>query len=257
MPRNNAKRWVVMAVILMVAGIAMMTAGIAIDEYDSYWMILVGLMLFLTFLICFFIFVGQANRLDRMFRGKELLAHWRFAPDEKQRKAKTEYQERKARHKIMLLIITAFFVVIGGLFVVFGFDDGDEAMMFIAIMGGAYGIIAFAALVTPGMAYRGMQKSPPDVYVGPYAAWVMGQYAQWKAPMTRIRRIDLTRGKTGAVIEVWFLIWQRYGYQQHVCRIPAPDGMDQEARRVAMELASTNGVPFDDKTDGQDRIGTP
>lgn len=244
MPTNNAKKWAVISIFLFILGIGMVAAGIIIDSYDFYWMIFVGLILGLTFFICMLMFLGQARRLDGMFQGRDLLARWHFDMSQQMKKAETEYKEQKARNKILLIIITLFFVVIGGLFVIFGFDDIEDAGMFIAIMGSVLGLIILVAVIAPGAAYRKMKKSIPEVFVGPYSAWVMGQYVQWKAPMTKIRSVKLLSTETGAVIDVEFMIWQRYGYQQHNCRIPAPDGYENEARDVAMKIASINGVGY-------------
>lgn len=243
MPRNNAKRWTIMSLIICIIGIAMIFCGIVLDDYDFYWMIFVGAILALTFLICFFMFVGQAKRLDRLFKGKGLLAHWTFNASEQMKKAETEFNEKKARHKIMLLIIVFFFVVITSLFVIFGFDDLEEAAGFIGLMAAVLAFITFVALITPYTSYNRMKKAVPEVYVGPYSAWVMGEYTQWKAPMTKITDISYQTGKTGAVIEIGYTIYQRYGPQPHLCRIPVADGHEEEAIRLVKNLAEINGVP--------------
>jgi MFS family permease len=251
MPRNNAKRWTIMSVIIFVIGIAMIIGGIVLDEYDFYWMIFVGAVLALTFLICFFMFVSQAKRLDRLFKGKDLLAHWVFESSEQMKKAETEFREKKERHKIMLLVIGFFFVVITAIFAIFGFDDLEEAAGFIGLMAGVLAFISLVALITPYTSYNKMKKAIPEVFVGPYSAWVMGEYTQWKAPMTRITGISYQTGKTGAVIEVGFIIFQRYGPQPHVCRIPVADGHEDEALRLAKNMAVINDVPCECPAFGQ------
>ena len=244
MPKNNAKKWTVISAIITVIGIAMIFAGFILDDYDFFWMIMVGFMLALTFLICFFMFIGQARRLDSMFKNSGLLAHWRFNPTEQQEKIKTEYMERKSRNKILLLIIIGFFVLFGGIFAVFGFDDLEEALPFLGMMGAILAFICIVALAAPGSAYRKMKKSPPEVFVGPFSAWVMGEYTQWKAPMTRIRSVRFIPGDDGVVLEVQYDILQRYGFQQHECRIPVPQGCEEEAGRVGRSIAGANNIQY-------------
>ncbi len=246
MPGNNARRWAAVSAVITVAGAVMMAAGIILDSYDFYWMILVGLLLVLAFLICFFIFLGQARRLGRMFRGEELLAHWIFGSEEQDRKAEAEFREKKVMHRILLGIIAFFFVLFGVLFAVFGFDEPEDALGFLAAMAGIFALIATVALITPYTSYKRMRKSVPEVYLGLYSAWVMGEYTQWKAPMTRITGVSLKNGDAGIVIEVGYSILQRYGWQPHECRIPVPDGKEGEARDAAVRLASSNEVGFTD-----------
>lgn len=243
--RNSARTWMIVSIVLTFAGMLMVLAGVIIDDSDFYWMILVGILIGLTSLILSLIFAAQARRLDRLFnRDSELLAYWVFDTSQQKKKVETEYQARKAANKIMLLVVLFFFVVISGLFLIFGFDDWSEAGLFLAIMFGVAGLITLAALLAPGTARRRMQRASPEVFIGPYSAWVMGEYTQWKAPMTRLNRVLLRRNEQDLVIDVDFSILQRYGYQQHHCRIPVAAGFEDEAIRAALSIASVNKVAF-------------
>lgn len=246
MPRNNAKRWTIVSSIIFIIGVVMIIAGIILDDYDFYWMIFVGLILALTFLICFFMFIGQAKRLDGLFKGKDLLAHWTFNSSDQMKKAEIEFYEKKSRHKIMLMIVAFFFVLITAIFAIFGFDDLEEAAGFIGLMAGVFAFIALVALITPYTSYKRMKNSIPEVYVGPYSAWVLGEYTQWKAPMTKITGIGYKDETSGAVIEIDFTIWQRYGPQPHVCRIPIADGHEEEAKELVEKIAGINNVPINE-----------
>ena len=244
MPRNNARTWARISLVITVLGLAMIAAGVLPGDSDFYWLLMVGLLLGITFFICFFVFRAQARRLDRLFNHEDLLAHWTFDPAQQLKKAEEEYQARKKTNRLLLLIIAAFFVLIGGLFLAFGFDDPEEASVFLAIMLGVLLLIAGVALAAPRAAYRRMVRSLPEVFVGPYGAWVMGEYVQWRAPMTWIHQVILQQNKNGAVIAVDYRIRQRYGPQQHTCRIPVPAGCWQEAYTVAQAIASANQVAF-------------
>jgi hypothetical protein len=46
------------------------------------------------------------------------------------------------------------------------------------------------------------------------------------------------------VIAVHFEFFQRTGPQEHVCRIPVPDGKEAEGNDVAQQIAVVNGVAF-------------
>lgn len=244
MPQNNARTWARISLVITVLGLVMIAAGVLLDDSDFYWLLMVGLLLGITFFICFFIFRAQAQRLDRLFNREDLLAHWSFDPAQQLKKAEEEYQARKKNNRLLLLIITAFFVLIGGLFLAFGFDDLEEASVFLAIMLSVLLLIAGVALAAPRAAYRRMIRSLPEVFVGPYGAWVMGEYVQWRAPMTWIRQVTLQQKESGVVIAVEYMIRQRYGPQQHTCRIPVPAGCGQEAYAVAQSIASVNQVAF-------------
>ncbi|WKY47282.1 hypothetical protein Q5O24_13090 [Eubacteriaceae bacterium ES3] len=254
MPVNNAARWLLFAVIMTVAGGLMIVSGIMLDDYDFYWMILVGLLVFLTFFILIFVFYGQYKLLNKMFAGEEVLAHWIFDGDEHQKKIKEEYQDRKANNKSLFGIMTFFFVVITALFLIFGFDDGEDALFFFLIMLGVFAIVALAAFLAPTAGYRKMKKSLAEVYISSKSAWVMGQYIQWVAPMTEISEVILADSEDESpLIIVEFVVFQRTGPQPQTCRIPVPKNREEEAKQVAKEIAALNSVTFSVRRKNQGR----
>ncbi|HEY5556497.1 MAG TPA: hypothetical protein VIK44_05955 [Acetobacterium sp.] len=215
------------------------------EDYNFYWMIMVGLLLGITFTVFFFVFLRQAKLLADMFNNTDLLAHWTFDSTEQLEKVEAEYKERKTRNKIMIIVMTFFFVLIGGFFLLFAFDDMEEAGLFFMIFFGTLVLLYIVAFAAPRVMYNRMKKALPEVFVGPYSAWVMGEYTQWKAPMTRITDVNLLHDESGdVVISVNFEILQRYGPQLQVCRIPVPDGKEEEAIKVAKKIASVNNVEY-------------
>lgn len=244
MPKNNAKTWFVISLLLVLVGIALSVAGFTADSSELIGLVAVGLMLSITFLICFFIFLSQAKRLDRMFQKEEIFAHWQFDPTEQLQKAEEEYRTKKAANRTLLIVILIFFGLIGGGFALFGFDDIEGAVPFLLILLGALAIICTAALSAPRATYNRMMRSVPEVFVGPSGAWVMGVFTMWRAPMTRIDYVVFDQSASGTMIAVHYRTRQRYGWQRRVCRIPVPRGREQEAYAAAVSIASASGVEF-------------
>lgn len=245
MPKNNPRRWMIASIIITIISIFMVFFGFALNDFNFFWMILVGLLLGITFGIMIFVFYKQARLLDNLFKDMDQLAHWTFDQGEQRQKVETEFNERKSYHKILIGIMTFFFVVIGGAFLIFGFDDADEALFFAIIMGSVLLLLFIVAFTAPIISYRRMKAAVPEVYVGPYSAWVMGEYSQWVAPMTRLTGVNLQHHPDGVVvIAVHFEIFQRTGPQEHVCRIPVPNGKEAEGNDVARQIAAVNGVAF-------------
>ncbi len=242
MRKNNAKFWSVLSIIIAVAGTGLFIAGIWIDEMDSMWMIMTGLLLAITFYICFGIFIRQANRLSGMFRGKDLLAHWVYSNAEQQEQIKDEKEMRTKGNKMILLIVSGFFVFFTVLFLIFGFDDMDDALPFIIIMMAVLALIWAVALLAPVFAESKMKKSAKEAYIGMKGAWVMGEYAVWDAPFVRLTDIQLINDEIPAIIAVTFQMLQRYGWQTHTFRIPVPSGREEEALRVLVSIQQSHGL---------------
>ena len=247
--QNNAKRWVIMSIIFMLIGIAMIVAGAVIGEMNYYWMIYVGAILFLTFFICFFMFIRQARNLDSMLKGTGLLAHWRFKENERLQRAAEEFLQRKTSNKVMLLVIIAFVVIIGGLFAIFGFGNSKDAIFFIVVLLGIQILISLAAILIPRARYNKMKEAAPEVLISPFGAWIMGEYFQWKAPLTRITSVQFAKDREdNYTITVNFTIWQRFGPQKLQCRIPVPKDTVTEAETIASDIAKINKVRFLNET---------
>ena len=242
MPKNNARWWANVSLIFAVIGAGMMVAGILLDDMDFFWMVMVGVLLSITFIICYFMFSKQARRLGGLFRRENLLAHWMLNNEERLREAEEEYRIRMSGNRKALLLIMVLFVLIGGFFTAFGFDDLEDAMLFLLIILGVMAVVAFTALAAPGMAYRKMKKSAPAVYIGEDCAWVMGEFVMWKAPMTRFVDVGLQEGESLAVIALEYDTWQRNGYQRRTLRIPVAAGMEEQALNVVHRIAVANGA---------------
>ncbi len=255
MPKNNPRRWMIASIIITIISVLMVFMGFALNDFNFFWMIMVGLLLGITFAIMIVVFYKQARLLDNLFNEVDQLAHWTFGQAEQLEKAEGEFKERKAYNKMLIGIITFFFVVIVGAFLLFAFDDADEALFFAILMGSILLLLFVVAFTVPILSYRRMKAAIPEVFVGPYSAWVMGEYSQWAAPMTRLDGVNLRHNHDGSVvIEVNFEIYQRTGPQYHVCRIPVPHGKETEGDAVASQIAAVNGVPFTTSIETDDYI---
>ncbi|WP_373484596.1 hypothetical protein [Acetobacterium sp.] len=255
MPKNNPRRWMIASIIITMISVLMVFMGIVLNDFNFFWMIMVGLLLGITFGIMIFVFYKQARLLDNLFKEVDQLAHWTFGQTEQLEKAEAEFHERKSDNRILIGIMTFFFVVIGGAFLIFGFDDPDEAFFFAILMGSVLLLLFVVAFTFPIISYRRMKASLPEVYVSPYSAWVMGEYSQWAAPMTQITGVNFGHHLDGSVvIEVSFDIYQRTGPQEHICRIPVPSGKEAEGNEVALQIATVNQVDFTTSNEANDKI---
>lgn len=250
MPINNARRWIFASVISLLVGILLTAAGYIINDMNNYWMIAVGLLIATTAVILLFIFAAQAKRIDALFNGHGLLAHWQFDADQHMQKAQTEYETRRARNKLLLIIVTGFFVVIGGVFAVFGFDNGEDVLGFLAILIIILGVVSMAAFLAPKAALHRQQSSPPDIYIGKFSAWVFGEYTQWKAPAAKPKKVVVSKSLQGVLLCVHFAIYTRYGMQNQTCRIPVPTDKETDAREVAIIIAQANSITLEESDRG-------
>ncbi len=237
MLKNNAKIWRNVSAVIAWGGVGLFFGGILLDSMDAMWMIMVGIMIAATFFICQGVFARQARDLGGMFRGDGLLAHFRFGRDEVTQRIGTEEKTRKKTNKFLLAIIGAFFAGLTLLFVIFGFDDPEDALFFVILMAAVFGIILLAALLAPGAYKKKASRSPGEVFIGIKGTWVFGEYLVWDAFLTRLVGIGFQEGENGCEIAVTYQRMQRHGWQTADYRIPVPRGQEEEARRASETIA--------------------
>jgi len=254
MPKNNMKFWTIFSLISSIIGLILLFTGISINEMDSMWMIMVGFLVFITFIICTLIFWRQSVQLKGMFEGKNLLVHWVYSREKAKDRAKQEKNIHKKNNWIILLTIAAFVVFFSILFLIFGDMDEDESIMFLSIMGGVLAVCAFAAFISPFFTAKTIRESVPEAFISERSSWVMGQFDIWKGAMSKLNGVqivpyiqdeesfEITGQKFEFQMEITYEYLQRYGYQKRTVRIPVPKGEEKKALQTVQTIAKANGL---------------
>jgi len=211
------------------ADIDMMQGGFAL-QFVGFFLVIVGG-------IVTTLYGYRALRLVSMFRGRKLLAHWRYDPVQAEAQAQRELEQTRQRNLVLLLIVAGFVVVCTLLFTLYGFleGEGDDMPLFVAIMAGVLLVVAAFALVMPSFQYRRAQKGGREAIIAENGLYASGVLHTWNVPLSMLDGVTLEEegGQVRLVFHLRSLSRTSVtAYQSYTVEVPVPSGEEETARRI-------------------------
>jgi len=226
-------------VLALVGGLLMLLPPlVGMDGFDGGFALqFLGLFVLLTGLVTAVIFAYRARRLESMFRGMEMLAHWVYDPRQKQEQARRDLATTKARNRMLLLIVAVFVLACTLLFVLIGVLEGEEDNMpeFVAIMAGVLAVVAAFALAMPYLQYRRALRSSGEAIIASNGLYLNGVLHTWNAPLALMESVNLVvdGGQARLLFNLRSLSQtSAEGYEDYIVEVPVPPGEEATARRV-------------------------
>ena len=238
--RNSEVTGLIVGLVLaLVGGLLMLLPPLTgMDGFDGGFALqFLGLVVLLTGVVTAVIFAQRTRRLEAMFRGQELLAHWVYDPRQQQEQARRDLATTRGRNRLLLLLVAAFVVACTVLFVVIGFLEGEEENMpgFVAIMFGVLAVVAAFALVMPSLQYRHALRSSGEAIIAGNGLYLNGVLHTWNAPLAGMEGVELVDDGGQARLLFSLRSLDRTGpggYQDYCVEVPVPSGEEATARRV-------------------------
>jgi hypothetical protein len=231
--RRMAKYWlmlaafgVLMALFPFLISMDMMNWGFAI-VFFSFLPIVAGL-------VGAFFYFQRARTLDNMLKGEKVLAHWRYSADEWDRFASEEAEEEKSEKTGLFLVITAFALLFGFLFLLFAPDREAGRWVFVAMLG-LIVIIAITAFLSIRFSPFRSRGRPTEAYVSDDGVFINGTLHTWNVPGTMLSKAEFQAGPP-SLLEIEYSFVTRYGMDFATVRVPVPQGEEAAARQVAQRL---------------------
>jgi hypothetical protein len=220
---------VLLIVLPLLAGMDMMGGGFALQFG--------GLFLVVTGVITAAIFGYRVARLESLFAGKNLLAHFVYDLAQTEKQAQRDLQETKARNRMLFLVVAGFMIACIVLFTAYGYLSGEEDSMpgFVAIMLGVLLIVAVFAFGMPYLQYRRAMRSSPEAYIATNGLYVNGALHTWNPPLAGLDGVLLVADEEGTRLVFNLRTLSRTsaaGYDTYTVEVPVPPGQEEAARKV-------------------------
>jgi len=217
------------------AGIDMMGGGYALQ--------FVGLFFILIGLVTAGIFGHRAVRLNSIFSGKKLLAHWDYDPAQVEKQAQRDRQGTKKANLSLFLVMAAFMLACIVLFTVYGYasGQGDSMPWFIGGMVGVLLVLAAFAFGMPYAQYRRATRSTHQAVIAENGLYLNGALHIWNAPLAALDRVSLV--EDGVEARLVFSLRYRTGIataESYTVEVPVPHGQEEAARRVEEYFRQSN-----------------
>jgi hypothetical protein len=215
----------------------MMQAGFPM-QFMGFFLVVMGI-------ITAAIFGYRVHRLEAMFRGSRLLAHWVYDPIQLRDQADRDLQSAKGRNRVLLLIVAVFVVACTLLFVVIGSlsGEGESMPMLAAIMGAVLLIVAAFAFGMPYLQHRRALRSSGEAFLAEHGLFVNGALHTWNPPLGMLDDVALVEDGTEARLVFSLRSLSRTSataYEAYRVEVPVPPGKEAAAHRVAQHFQERN-----------------
>lgn len=191
----------------------------------------------ITTLIVAIMYQGRASALDRIFKGENLLAHWKYDPVEWQDYAEKEYvTEKREKHNLFYLVAVISLVVGVG----FTIAHPDVGWVVLGVLGGVLVFIAILVLFSTRYNYWINKKYLGEAYITPDGVYLNRQLHLWRGWGARLEDVSFSEDEK-------FLAFQystpnRNGRSDYTLRVSVPAGKEQEARQILASFQKEGNI---------------
>ena len=191
----------------------------------------------ITTLIVAIMYQGRASALGRIFKGENLLAHWKYDPVEWQAYAEKEYVAEKRDKRNLFYLVAVISLVVG---VGFTIAHPDVGWVVLGVLGGVLVFIAILVLFTTRYNYWMNKKYLGEAYITPDGVYLNRQLHLWRGWGASLDAFSYNE-------EDKFLAFQystpnRTGRADYTVRVPVPVGKEQEARQILASFQKEGNI---------------
>ena len=180
----------------------------------------------------------QAQKLNSIFCGEGVLAHWIYSSEYWKNYTRKEYLTEKSEKKILFIIISAFALFFGFLF--WAFDPEAGFYVFLVMMG-LIGLIAFVWRFSAWYNYRHNMKGTMEAYITKNAVYMNNRLYTWKSAFTQFKQVTLKRDRElNLLVFEYTIINPRTGPQTYSTRVPIPLGEEENAKIIMQIINQQN-----------------
>jgi hypothetical protein len=235
---NTARRtlniWIVLTILFVfgifapsIFGMDGFNGGFAISTFCVF--------LAITGLVVIAMYSGRAREADRILKQDNLLAHWKYTTAEWQDYLEKDYHmESHDKWSLYKLVMAITAVVVFG-FWLFHRDSGG---LMIGIFLGLGLILAVTILLTTNYDHWQNRRHHGEVYITRNGAYVGRRLHLWKGWGASLD--DVAYDEAERLLMMSYSMPSRTGRDSATVRIQVPAGQEENARKIAAELAGSN-----------------
>lgn len=191
---------------------------------DLWGISFIALCSLITCLVVALMYHKRSKKMKSLVDQSELLAGWDMDSEMKEIYVAEFRREIYSRSKMLLWVISGFFLFFTVLFL---FIVKDDWPVFVGIMGSSYLVILIAGLSAPPYYTSRNRRGDGHVLIGAKYIYINGYFHNWDFPLSGLNSI-LSIEKPFRGIELIYFYTVRRNVQTQEIRIPVPDFVDRE-----------------------------
>ncbi len=170
----------------------------------------------------------QSVQIERMLKGKELLAHWIYTPAEWQAYASAEQEEQIQENRALWYFVAGICIFIG---IVFWLIDREAGLFVLLFMLALTGLLAVVAFSLPRLHRKRQAGKTGQAWLAPTALLFDGVFYPLKSNLMWLKSVawQEPNGDTPAGLHFRIAYYTRTGIQNRTVRIPVPGRCRDEA----------------------------
>ena len=209
--------------------ISLLLAGASFSENNflsGIWPVgFLGIFAGAASLVTVFILNKRAKKMDRLLSGEKLIAGWIMTDDERKAFSDNLKVTSRGKNKIIMTLVTIFFVVITIPFLFF--LERDEAGGFLLIMGSIWLIVLLFSRFMPEYYHFRNLGGDGQILIGSQYAYINGYFHNWDFPLSGIRSLkQIKEPFRGIMLKYYYT--DRTWTNEHALYIPVPDSINIE-----------------------------
>jgi uncharacterized RDD family membrane protein YckC len=197
--------------------------------------------------ICFFlaiigvivmaVYAKRAITVGRILKGKDLLAHWTYTPEEWREYTEKEYKTEGQVKKVMFFMVAGIALLCG---IIFFAADPKNGKWVLLSMIGLIAVIAFVAWFTTWYNRRQNRRSLGETFITLKAVYINRQLHTWGELLSTLKSIRVAANPGQSLLIITYAVPTRTGMQEYTVRIPVPKAKEREAEEVAQKIREYN-----------------
>jgi len=191
---------------------------------DLWGVSFIALCSLITSLIVALMYNNRSKKMKSLLNQSMLLVSWNMDREMKEIYVAEFRREIYSRSKMLLWVISGFFLFFVVLFL---FIVKDDWPVFVGIMGSAYLIVLIAGLSAPPYYTSRNRRGDGHVLIGAKYIYINGYFHNWDFPLSGLSSIQPIE-KPFRGIELIYFYTVRRNVQTQEIRIPIPDFVDSE-----------------------------
>jgi hypothetical protein len=177
-----------------------------------------------------------ARALENVVKEENILAHWKYTPQEWQSYADQEHRDDKEDRKGIFILVSVIAIVAG---LALWLIVRNGALAIILIVLGIIAVAGLSTLLSAQAAFRQNKKEQGEVIISLDGVYVNRQTHIWKGIGTRLESAtfeDRVKGSPRLVFE--YSAASRGGRDFYTARVPVPLGQEARAKKILEEVSA-------------------
>jgi hypothetical protein len=212
-----------------IVGIDGMEGGFAIS-FVSFFITICAIIVAVMYL-------GFANKVDKILRGEGVLAHWTYTSDYWSDYTEKEYEAEKSEKKGLFLTITGFALFFGILFWVL---DPEAGFLVFLVMLALIGLVGFAWRFSAWYTYKQNIGGVREAYITKDVVFMNKKLYTWNTVFTSFDEVKKKNNQGLSLLVFRYTTASRAGPQTYIIRVPIPHGQEELAMKIVEQINLQN-----------------